>query len=95
MKLEWVRLLPISTIRALLDGLAMHICDPARTSEEYRQGRIAIDGCLIDTLWQTQRISEFDVQDYGDLQLRLDGSAKWYFGRIGSEGFAKWKGQRQ
>jgi hypothetical protein len=100
MNLERVRLLPISTIRALLNGLALHICDPDRTSDEYRQGRIAIDGCLTDTLWQSQRISEFDVQDgdlqdYGDLDLQLEGSAKWYFGRRGSGGFAEWKGQRQ
>jgi hypothetical protein len=77
---DWIRLRPISTIRALLNGLALHICDPDPKSEEYRQARIAIANCLTDTLWQAQRITD-DVQDYGDLQLGLAGSAKWYFKR--------------
>jgi hypothetical protein len=94
-KLDWVRLLPISTIRALLRGLALHICDPDQTSEEYRQARVALDNCLTDTLWQAQRITEFDYQDYGGLELQLEGSAKWYFERRGSAGFAKWKEQRR
>ena len=95
MNLEWVRLLPISTIRALLNGLAMHICDPDPKSEEYRQARTAINNCLIDTLWQAQQITEFDGQGYGDLQLQLDGSAEWYFRRKGTDGFAEWKEQRR
>jgi hypothetical protein len=95
MNLEWVRLLPISTIRALLNGLAMHICDPDPKSEEYRQARTAINNCLIDTLWQAQQITEFDGQGYGDLQLQFDGSAEWYFRRKGTDGFAEWKEQRR
>jgi hypothetical protein len=94
MHLDWVRLLPISTIRALLNLLALHICNPDPKSEEYRQARIDIDNCLTDTLWQAQRITEFDV-DYGDLQLGLNGSAKWYFRRKGTDGFAEWKEQRR
>ena len=94
MRIEWVRLLPFSTMRDLLDGLALHVCDPYPASEEYRNGRAAIDYSLKNVMWTGQRITESDFQDYGNLDLRLDGSAMWYFDRRGTPGFAEWKSSR-
>jgi hypothetical protein len=94
MRIEWVRLLPFSTMRDLLDGLALHVCDPDPARQEYRNGRAAIDYSLKNVMWTGQRITESDFQDYGNLDLRLDGSATWYFERRGAPGFAEWKASR-
>ena len=81
-QLEWVRLLPIYAVRAFLDGIALHVCGTDPTTREHAQARTAIEGCLIDVLWRNQQISEFDHDpDYGDLDLKLNGSAVWYFRR--------------
>jgi hypothetical protein len=85
--IEWVRLLPISTIRTLLRGLALHVCDFASdpASDEALEARLAIEGCLTDALWATTR-------HYGSINLVLHGSPKkgWYFWRRD-----KWKEQRR
>lgn len=92
---EWVRLLAASTVRDLLVGIALHVCDPAPRSEGYRQAQAAITSCLTDTIWQMQRISRYDKPDdspdYGELDLRLEGAAKFYFQRRGSAGFTDLK----
>ena len=95
--LDYARLLPVSTIRSLFGGIAEHICDRDPAVDERSKAQTAIDDCLIDALWRTQQVSQYNVldsQDYGNLDLRINGSAKWYFGRRGSAGFAKWKEQR-
>ncbi len=89
-QLEWVRLLSIGTIRAFLDGIALHVCDSHLIMKEYAQARAAIESCLIDALWQSQQISEFDVEpDYGDIELQLDGSPVWYFRRRQAPAFKR------
>jgi hypothetical protein len=89
-QLEWVRLLPIYTIREFLDGIALHVCETNPTTKEYAQARAAIEGCLTDALWQTQQISEFDVdQGYGELELNLNGSLVWYFQRRQAPAFKR------
>jgi hypothetical protein len=97
-EVEWVRLLHSSTIRDLLGVIALHICDPAPSSEGYRQAQAAITNCLINTLWQMQRITRYDRHDdspdYGELSLRLDGAAEFYFDRRNTEVFTEQKKQR-
>jgi len=80
-QLEWVRLLAFGTVRAFLDSIAMHVCCPDRDASGYLESRILIDAALTGVVWQTQQISEFDLDDYGELELPLAGSATWYFER--------------
>jgi hypothetical protein len=81
-QLEWVRLLSVHTIRALLDAIVLHVCDTDQTTKEYVQAHAAIEGCLTNALWQVQQISEFDVDPgYGEIELQFNGSAVWYFER--------------
>ena len=89
-QLEWVRLLSIYTIRDFLDGIALHVCDSHLIMKEYAQARAAIEKCLTDALWQSQQISEFDVEaGYGDIELELDGSPVWYFRRRRAPAFKR------
>ena len=85
-------------IRDLFGGIVQHICDDDPATKERSEARKAIDQCLINALWQTQRLSRYNrllgSQDYGDLDLQIEGSAKWYFVRRGSAAFAERKKQR-
>lgn len=82
-EIEWVRLLSLHTVRAFLDAIALHVSDPNPNTLEHLQIEVGIDRALTEVVWQTQKISEFgmDGEDYGDLELRLHGLAKWYFDR--------------
>jgi hypothetical protein len=97
-RIEWPRLLTATTIRDLLGIIALHICNPAPTSEGYRQAQAAITSCLTDTLWQTQHISRYDRHDdspdYGELDLRLEGAGEFYFDRRNSEAFTEQERRR-
>jgi hypothetical protein len=80
-ELMWVRLLTFDRVYEILESIALHVCNPDEDAKkEYRQ---RIDRALTQVLWQTQQISEFgmDSEDWGELELRLDGSASWYFVR--------------
>ena len=69
-QVEWVRLLPIGTIRAFLNGIALHVCRPDPITKEYGEARAAIEESLTDALWQTQQISEYELEEsYGELKL--------------------------
>jgi hypothetical protein len=93
-QVDYARLLPIFSIRDLFGGIEKHVCDPAERSE----GQAAINACLTDALWQTQKITSrprlLDSVDYGDLDFQIIGSAEFYFSRRGSDAFAKRKKQR-
>jgi hypothetical protein len=82
-KLDSVRLLGVGTIRDFLAGVALHVCDSDSSTREYLQSQMYIDRALTESLWQTGRITEFgmDGEDWGELELQLDGSASWYFDR--------------
>jgi hypothetical protein len=81
-KLNWVRLLPFKTIHDFLAGVALHVCRPERNSTNYLEARADIDRAMTKVLWENAEISEFDFgQDYGELRLRLAGSAVWYLER--------------
>jgi hypothetical protein len=82
-ELEWVRLLDFDTLHRFLEDIALHVCDNDTRTKEYLQTRVYIDRALSRVLWQNQRITQynFDGQGYGELELLLEGSPVWYFGR--------------
>jgi hypothetical protein len=81
-EIEDVRLLSFDSVRDFLVAIARHTCDRALDSKEYIDAQQAIDRAMIAVLWQAVRVSEFDLdEDYGQIDLRLEGSAEWYFRR--------------
>lgn len=82
-KIEFVRLLSFGEIQDFLVAIALHICDPNPDSKEYIDARQTIDRAMIAVCWESGEISdEFDLGgNYGEINLRLVGSAEWYFGR--------------
>lgn len=89
-QVEWVRLLPIGTIRAFLNGIALHVCRPDPITKEYGEARAAIEESLTDALWQTQQISEYELEEsYGELKLHLNGAAVWYSSRRQAPAFKR------
>jgi hypothetical protein len=82
-ELDWVRLLAFESVEEFLTGLALHVSDPNPNTKEHFEARLLIDRALTQTLWQAQQVTEFefDGQDWGELKLRLNGSAPWYLTR--------------
>jgi hypothetical protein len=82
-ELNSVRLLAFGTVQSFLTGIALHVSNPDQNTKEYFQTSQDIDRALTQVLWQTQQISEFgmDGEDWGELELHLDGSASWYLVR--------------
>jgi hypothetical protein len=88
--LDDVRLLSFKTIRDFFDAIAEHACFDSRDGKEYVEAQQAIDRALTEALW---RSNEVDVDnnildningaapDYGEIDLRLDGVARWYLER--------------
>jgi hypothetical protein len=93
-QLEWVRLLSAHTIRSFLSGMALHVCDPDPLATERIQASAAIEASLTTALWETQKIWEVDLDDYGSLELELNGLAVWYFKRGQAPAFRHGHGQR-
>lgn len=83
LRLDYVRLLSFDAVRNFLSAIALHTCDASPNSKEYSQATQAIDRAMTEVLWQTQQISTFGMngKDWGKLDLRLDGTAGWYFER--------------
>jgi hypothetical protein len=89
-QLERVRLLPIGTVRAFLNGIALHVCRPDPITKEYGEARAAIEECLTDALWQAHQIAEFEVdEDQRELDLQLNGAAVWYSSRRQAPAFKR------
>jgi hypothetical protein len=82
-ELNWVRLLSFDAIQSFLTDIALHVSDPDQNSSEYLRTRHCIDSALMQVLWQTVAVSEFgmDGEDWGQLELRLNGIATWYLVR--------------
>jgi hypothetical protein len=91
--LNYVRLLSFETIRDFFAAVAMHACYDSwggKESKEYHfEAQQAIDRAMTETLW---RSNEVDVDnnildnidaapDYGEIDLQLDGVARWYLER--------------
>jgi hypothetical protein len=93
-ELDFVRLLPFDTIRTFLTDIALHTCDFHRGTEEYFQAQQAIDRAATEVLWHISRVTQFGVyfdDDYGEIHLRLDGTATWYVGRRDCKAFQELK----
>jgi len=83
LRLDYVRLLSFDAVRDFLTAMALHTCDAGPDSKEYSQATQAIDCAMTEALWRTQQISTFGMngKDWGKIDLRLDGTAGWYFER--------------
>jgi hypothetical protein len=83
-ELDWVRLLPLGTIRSFLTDIALHMSEYRSGTIEYLQTNQAIDLAMMDVLWKTQEISEFGMDDepsHGEIEVELEGLANFYFDR--------------
>jgi hypothetical protein len=88
--LDDVRLLSFETIRDFFAAIAEHACYDSRDGKEYFEAQQAIDRAMTEALW---RSNEVDVDnnildningaapDYGEIDLQLDGVARWYLER--------------
>jgi hypothetical protein len=94
-QLKHARVLSFDTIRTFLTDIADHTCDFSDTKERF-QAEQAIDRAMTEVLWQISEISRFDFSDdYGEINLRLDGTASYYVGRRDCEAFQKLKSSIQ
>jgi hypothetical protein len=85
-----VRLLPLQTVRGLLEGIARYVSDFKREGAERTEGtesiaaRSAIDFAIQQVLWKT--LSEFPTDEgWGRLECRFRGLAVKYFRLIGKK----------
>jgi hypothetical protein len=95
-ELHNVRLLSFDTVRGFLFHIALHVSDQDRKkSQEHLQIQHAIEQAMARAVWNTlNHISGFqdlDGQDWGELEVRLEGTAFWYFGRRDCEAFRQLK----
>lgn len=95
-ELDNVRLLSFDTVRVFLSHIVIHVSDQDRkTSQEYLQIQQAIEQATARAVWNTlNHISGFedlDGQSWGELEVRLEGTAVWYFGRRDCEAFRQLK----
>jgi hypothetical protein len=97
LELHWVRLLSYDGVMDFLKSLAVHVVDPKPQSAEYAAATNAINMAMQKTLWDSYRISQFDLADdvdWGELELGLHGTPSWYFGRRDCKAFAELKRAR-
>ena len=79
-ELNWVRLLPLKTIRDFLTHVAWNTFEYQGGTPEYFEMNQKIDLAMMDVLWKTQQISElgFDEWGYGQITVELKGLASSY-----------------
>ena len=61
-------------------SLATHVVDPKPQSSEWTAATNAINTTILNALWDSYRISEFDLpgdMDWGELELRLHGTRRF------------------
>jgi hypothetical protein len=97
-RLDFARILTFDTIRTFLRDIACHTCDLRPGTKEYFQAQQAIDRAMTEVLWQISQVSRLGIdfeEDYGEINLRLDGTARFYVGRRDCEAFQKgaWKAE--
>jgi hypothetical protein len=96
---EFVRILSFDTIRTFLTDIADHTRDLDDTKERF-QAEQAIDCAMTEVLWRTSQVywgrgwPEF-AEDYGEINLRLGGTATWYIGRRDCADFQELKLQNK
>jgi hypothetical protein len=89
--LDHVRLLSFETIRDFFAAIAEHACYDSPGGKEYFEAQQAIDRAMTEALWRSNevdvhnnmldRIEGINAFDYGEIDLRLDGVARWYLER--------------
>src|SRR5262245_604460 len=97
-QLEFVRVLSFDAIRTFLTDIADHTCDFPDTKERF-QAEQAIDRAMTEVLWRTSQVywegrPDF-AEDYGEINLRLDGTATRYIRRRDCEAFQELKLNKQ
>jgi hypothetical protein len=83
-RLDWVRLLALGTIRSFLIDIAVHISEHRPGTAESIQTNQEIDLALTDVLWEKQEISQFGGENepgYGRIEVQLEGRATFYVKR--------------
>ena len=92
-QLDFVRVFSFDTIQTFLTDIALHTCDYPGTAERFGVQQ-AIDRAITKVLWHINQASRFGVSfddDYGEINLQLDGTATWYVERRDCEAFQKLK----
>ena len=89
--LDGVRLLSFETIRDFFAAIAEHACYDSRDGKEYLEAQQAIDRAMTEALWRSNEVDVYNnmldrfeainTPDYGEIDLRLDGVARWYLER--------------
>jgi hypothetical protein len=81
--LDDVRLLSFETIRDFFAAIAEHACYDIRDGKEYFEAQQAIDRAMTEALWRSNEVDvdNINATDYGEIDLRLDGVARWYLER--------------
>ena len=89
--LDDVRLLSFETIRDFFAAIAEHACYDSRDGKEYLEAQQAIDRAMTEALWRSNEVDVYNnmldrfeainTPDYGEIDLRLDGVARWYLER--------------
>jgi hypothetical protein len=81
-ELHSVRLLDLTTVRSLLQGIATHVSDFQRDGAEQASAQAAIQQSLLQVVWAAQRLSpyppELSEADWGELECRFHGTALAY-----------------
>ncbi|SRR6266566_1920617 len=78
-----VRLLSFETIRDFFAAIAEHACYDSRDGKDYFEAQQAIDRAMTEALWRSNEVDvdNINAPDYGEIDLRLDGVARWYLER--------------
>jgi hypothetical protein len=82
-KLNWILLFAFDAVDDFLASVAAHVCYSGVNTKEYFETNLAIHRALLGLLWETEQVPELEIADgyWGGLELRLGGSASWYFVR--------------
>ena len=81
-ELHSVRVLDLTTVRSLLQGIATHVSDFQREGAERVAAEAAIQRAILQVLWTAQRVSPYPPElgetDWGELECRFHGTAIAY-----------------
>jgi hypothetical protein len=79
LEIEWVRLLSYKSVHDFLYAVAAHVCESR--GQEWAEATSNIDRAMTEVVWQSQRLTEQRLPNYGTLELQLHGHASWYLQR--------------
>ena|SRR5215831_9398203 len=89
--LDYVRLLSFQTIRNFFAAIAEHACFYSRDDKDFFGAQQAIDCAMTQALWRSNEVDDvhnildrfeaINTPDFGEIDLRLNGVARWYLER--------------